>query len=381
MPVGDIGDVLHTYTFDATKGIYPAPFHIAGDLCAVAYAGPDDYGKAKSFNVSGAGQVTEPADNSLVFYEAATMHHRGPLRLDNVICTTFIIGGNVGKLEGIIVNEDGTLSQHANHLCPLLNSVTEWHQALLRPDGIVVCAHNHSAGYIFVSTALVGSDGQVGASPIENYQHTAYLSSYPSICHHKDDLFVVTNTDASQYLRARAVNVSAAGDVSASGASEVTITDYITSQHHTIKLGENTFVTVHRGTGGNGFVVVYTMDDAGNITVPTNYSYEFNTDACDTPFAIVLSENIFAIVYTTADNEGGIKTIQVDVDGAAVWTPKASHVFTGERMLWPQIVHRGGYVSVIAYQDDLNVGKLKTIELQTSEIVSGHTELCMGIGP
>lgn len=381
MPVGDIGDVLHTYTFEATRGVYPAPFHIAGDLCAVAYAGPDDYGKAKSFNVSGAGVITEPADNSLVFYEAGTTHHRGPLRLDNVICPTFRVGGAVGKLEGIIINEDGTLSQHANHRCALLVSVTEWNQAVLRPDGIVIAAYNHSAGIIFISTASVSDAGQVGASPIEDYQHTVYASSYPSICYHKNNVFVVTNTDASQYLRARAVNVTSGGDVSVSAASEVIVTDYATSQHHTIKLGENTFVTVHRGPGGDGHVVVFTMDDAGNITVPTNYSHEFDTDAADTPFPIALSDNIFAIVYTTADSEGAIKTIQVDVDGAAVWTPKASHTFTGEQMLWPQIEHRGGYISVIAYQDNLNVGKLKTIELETSEILSGHTELCMGIGP
>lgn len=381
MPVGDIGPVLHTYTFDATKGIYPAVFHIAGTLCAVAYAGPDDHGKAKSFNVDGAGKVTEPADNSLVFYPAATDHHRGPLRLDNVICPTFRVAGYVGKLEGIIVNPDGTLDQHASNLCALIASCTEWHQACLRPDGIVVAAYNHSAGIIFISTASVSDAGQVSPAAIEDYQHTAYGASYPSICHHKENLFVVTNTDPTQYLRARAVNVSTGGDVSASAAAEVIITDYITSQHHTIKLGENTFVTVHKGLDGHGYAVVFTMDDAGNITVPTNYSYEFDTGGATSPFAIALSHNIFAIVYTDADTLGKIVTLQVDVNAAAVWTPKGTKIFTAETMIWPQIVHRGGYVSVIAYSDDLSVGKLKTIEFETSEILSGHTELCMGIGP
>lgn len=381
MPVGDIGPVFDTYTFDAVRGLYPAVFHIYGNLCAVAYAGPSDYGKAKSFNVDGAGQITEPADNSLVFYPAATSHHRGPLRLDNVICPTFRVAGNVGKLEGIIVNPDGTLSQHANHLCPLLASVTEWHQATLRPDGIVVAAYNHSAGIIFISTASVSDAGQVSATSIEDYQHTAYASSYPSICHHKENLFATTYTDPTQYLRARAVNVSSGGDVSASAAAEVIITDYITSSHHTIKLGENTFVTVHKGTDGHGYAVVFTMDDAGNITVPTGYSYEFDTGGATVPFAIPLSENIFAIVYQDADTFGKIVTLQVDVNAAATWTLKDTKIFTGEYMGWPQIVHRGGYVSVIAYPDDLNIGKLKTIELETSEIVSGHNELSMGIGP
>ena len=381
MPIGDIGTVLDTHIFEATHGLYPAPWTIDGTLCCVCYAGPSDYSWARSFNVDASGHITEPASNTLQLTDFATSRHRGPLRLDNVVCPVFWDGSLAGDLQGVIVNPDGTLTQHANHECPIINSVTEWHQAILRPDGVVAAIHNHSAGYIFVSTATVQENGEVSVAPIDNFQHTTFLTSYPSIAYSTGSILLTTYTNALQHLRAKSVGIDSAGNVSATGQSEVIVTDYITAQHMAIKIDNNKFIVAHGGPAGCSRALALTMTPAGAITVPTNYHHDIDADAGVNPFIIRLSDEVFACVYTAGGPVGKLKTFKAHIDESVTWTDLDSHTFTGVQMLWPQIVDLGNDISVIAFHDHLNRGILTTIELKTAGNLPGHTELTTGIGP
>lgn len=381
MSIGDIGSVLDTHVFEATNGLYPAPWTIDGTLCCVVYSGPSQYAWARSFNVDGAGQITEPASNTLQLTDFVTSRHRGPLRLENVVCPVFWDAVGSGDLEGVIVNPDGTLTQHANHECPIINGVNEWHQAILRPDGVVVAIHNHGVGYIFVSTATVDENGQVSAAPVENFQHTAFLSSYPSIAYSTGNILLTTYSDPSQYLRAKSVAVNSGGNVSATGQSEVIVTNYATSSHMAIKMQDNKFVVAHSYPVGNARALALKMTNDGAITVPTNYYHTIDSDGGAQPFIIRLSDEVFACVYTSAGPVGKLKTFKAEIDAAVTWTDLDSHTFTGVQMKWPQIIDLGNNISVIAFHDQLNRGILTTIELDTGGIVLSHNEMTLGIGP
>ncbi|GAH24535.1 unnamed protein product [marine sediment metagenome] len=113
MAIGDIGAVIQTYTFDATKGRYPSLVRILDDLHCLAYSGPDDDGWARSIKITTAGVISEYPSNTLEFEPGDITNCRSDLGPTGVICIGCFHADQAAYIEAVIVNADGTLSQHA----------------------------------------------------------------------------------------------------------------------------------------------------------------------------------------------------------------------------------------------------------------------------
>jgi len=381
MPIGDIGTAPDTHVIDATMGMWPALTHISGSLFLVCYRGPSGYGIAKSYLVDAHGNITEPANNELTFISVVTNDHYSVLRPPNIVADVYQIADASANLEAIIVASDGTLSQHAAHRCNVIPNIAETMNPVLMPDSIFACAHGSGAGYIYIATGSVAENGAVGASALANYQATAFLSDTCSICDHVDGMHVFVYSDASAHKYAQSVNISALGVVSATEKPAVKICALGAYRCNVIKMKPTWFILVARGAGNDGYAVVFKCLNDGTVSIPTNNVHTIENASCVWPRAIRLSDDVFAVVYTTASSYGKIKTFRVGTGAAATWSELADHTFTGVEMQRVKIALRDSKMALLAGYDTADAGILCSLSLESEAPTLGHHELMMGIGP
>ena len=201
------------------------------------------------------------------------------------------------------------------------------------------------------------------------------------MCKHVDDIHVVVFSDVAQHKWAQSINITSAGGVSTTGQPRVDICSEVTSYCNVIKIKDNWFVVVTYGGGSIGRAIVFRCDPDGTVSIPTNNVYTLETSSCYWPRAIRLSDDVFAVVYTSESFYGKIKTVQVGTGAAATWTELDSHIFTGEEMLRVKIQLRDKHIAVLASHDSGNLGHLNTIELESGKVALGYHEFTMNIGP
>jgi len=381
MPIGEIIKLLDTHIFDSTRGSYPAIQQIDEDLHCIAYRGPDDDGWSKSVNITAAGAISEPASNTLVFDATTANYCKACVRPPNILCNFYRSEDLDRYLEAIKVNADGTLEQHANHGVKFTTADYTFGPPLYRAGSIVAIAYQHQDGTAHVCTITVSDEGQVTDPPTHDLATTAIVQGYPSLAHVKDNVHVLMYQDGGNNGYAISVNISEAGTVTPTGQPNTLIAAQYNWNNNLIKIKDNTFICVHHGPDSTGVAAVFQCSDEGVITVPTNNIYEFEDTSCDAPWALRITDEVFAVAYTGQDGDGFLKTIKCHVASAATWTAVSALEFDEAHCDDPVIIKRGPGVYTLCYNGPADAGTLKTVQILDPISSLGHTEMLMGIGP
>lgn len=381
MAVGDIIGILNTHTFDSTLALQPSLLQILDDLHCIGYQGPDNDGWAKSINITPLGIISEPASNTLEYETVGSQFQRSCLMPPDVHVVSYSKSPATAHIDAIIVNADGTLSQHANHEAQFAAANCVRHQPIYIADGIVAIAYDKNSGQAYIITWAVSDQGQVAAALTQDFQVEVLSSGFSQIAHVADAVYVDCYQSTSNYGYARSVSISDVGVIAYTAYGKVTIVDQLYSYPDIIKLKNNVFITAFKTDGNAGFCSVFQCADAGEITVPTNELYAFDAMLAETPRLVRITDEIFAVVYCYNGNIGRIKTIKCELAAAATWTLVSSAQYTAGYAQYPMITHRGGNVYGIVWGDATPLGLMATVEITTSPVVYGHNEMLMGIGP
>lgn len=381
MAVGDIIGILDTHTYDATLGTTASLTQILENLHCIGYQGPDNDAWAKSINISPLGIISEPASNTLEFHPDHAQGIRSCLMPPDVYVICYRLSPATAHIEAIIVNADGTLSQHASNTAQFAAADCVHFQPIYIADGMVAIAYDKNSGDTYIITWAVSDQGQVAAALTRDFQVDPLVSGFSQIAHVADAVYVDCYQSTSNYGYARSVSISDEGVVAFTAHGKVTIVDQLYTYPDMIKLKDNVFITAFRSDGAAGVCSVFQCADAGEITVPTNEFYTFDALSCQHPRLVRITDEIFAVVYCFNGTSGLVKTIKCEVAAAATWTPIASAEYTAAHAEYPMITHRGGNVYAIVWGDATPLGLMATVEITTSPVVYGHNEMLMGIGP
>lgn len=381
MAIGTIIGVIATHIFDATLGHYPAIQQIDEDLHCIAYRGADNDGWSKSVNITAAGAIAEPASNTLEFDAVEAAYSKACVRPTHILCNFYLSANAHRYVEAIKVNADGTLEQHANHRVQFTTANYTFGPPLHRHGDIVAIAYQHQDGTAHVCTVTVSDEGEVTDPVTSDLATTAIVQGYPSLAHVAGNVHVLMYQDGGNNGYAISVNISEGGVVSATGQPNTLIAAQYNWSNNLIKIKDNTFVCVHDGPTNTGVAAVFQCSDTGVITVPTNNIYEFEASLCDTPWALRITDEVFAVAYSGVGTDGFLKTIKCEVASAATWTAVSTLEFDTTHCDDVVIIKRGPGVYTLCYQGPGDDGVLKTVEITDSPIVYGHTELIMGMGP
>jgi len=381
MAIGKIVKIIATHPFDATRALWIDLIQILDNLHCLSYSGPDINAWARSINITAAGAISEPATNTLELNDAGCDDARACVRPDDVVCTCYNTTAHVPTLSACIVNADGTLSEHANHIVPYEAANSIRRDVVHVADSTIAIAYDRFSGDTYIITWSVSEQGAAAAAKIQNFQVDPLVSGFSQIVNVKDNVFVDCYQSTSNYAYARSVNITDAGAVSFTAFGRVAITDQAHAYHHVIKLKNNTFISVGHAADLHGWAAVFQVSDDGQVTLPGNNLYEFYSFSLNRPRALRITDDVFAVVYADGENDGWLKTIKCEVGTDATWTPIDQLEFDGVDGEYPVITRRSDNVFCIAYSSTDNAGILKTVEITGAAPTLGHTELLMGIGP
>jgi hypothetical protein len=141
-----------------------------------------------------------------------------------------------------------------------------------------------------------------------------------------------------------------------------------TGDEITYRLGEpvndlTTTVTVTADNlDGGGFT--------GEIEDAVLDSLEFDTIYGQRPAIIHVSGNVYAVAYQGNSNDGLLKTVEINPDGAIANNVLDSLEFDTSNGYFPDIVRVSGEVFAIAYQGPGNDGFLKTVQIAADGVIN-----------
>jgi hypothetical protein len=130
-----------------------------------------------------------------------------------------------------------------------------------------------------------------------------------------------------------------------------------------IRVSDNVYAIVYRGTGSRGYLVTISVDSDGNIGNSVIDTLIFDSSNGNEPSIINVSGNVYAIAYRGPGSNGFLKTISItaggDIGNAVIDTLEydTSNGYT------PDIVRVSGNIFAIAYRGQGSDGFLKTASI------------------
>lgn len=381
MALGDIGDSIQIYEFDSTLAQWPYIAQVKEGQFCVGYSGPSAYGISRSFNITSAGVITEPANNDLTHASETTMLHHSCLRLDTNIVHGWVGDGGPLYVEAVIVAADGTISQHPNNICTVDINTLENFNIIHQRGSIVAVLYYDADGTCYLETVGVLTTGEVQTPTKSTFQLTVDFGYYPKTCKVNDgvNLCVWSHTDDTPY--ARTANVAADGTLTATAQARVQIAN-ISAEDKALKhLKDNWFVMAWASAGADGYIAVFEVSPAGIISIPTNAYHKFSTGKGLYPSIAVLSPSLVCIACQDTTGYGQLYVVDITTGVSITWADHAHKDFDPVIMNIWSVLLTSDNVVCIAYSDADDHGNLETHEVETAALVSGHTEMVMGIGP
>jgi len=141
-----------------------------------------------------------------------------------------------------------------------------------------------------------------------------------------------------------------------------------------IKINDNIYAIVCRGTNNHGFLLTVEVSNNGQINDKIIDILEFDTLCYDPNIIQIDDTNFYIIVYKGPDSDGFLKTVQIASNGQITNNIFGSKEFDTVYCGDPYIIHIANLVYAVAYTNNNLDGCLKTIEIandfQTINIIA-----------
>jgi hypothetical protein len=315
MATGDIGAVIDTLTFDAVHGYQPSLVHVAGDIYAVAYQGPDNDGWIKTFEIDAAGEIGAATISSREFDAA----HCAEPCLIHVSGTVFAVAyqgfEEDGWLATVTINAAGTISAVVDSF--ELDVQTGTHFRILKIADTVIAGVFRHYNFNNLEIFSIGIDaaGNIDAGKIDSLEVGDGFVPDPDIVHVTGTIYAIAYRSDASTGKLCTINITAAGLID---AAVIDTTEFEAGDCNLFKLecyGSVVVVVYPLIADGDGWMKTATVDALGNISAAAIDSFEFDTVLCAVPDILYIADNIFAVAYPGGLHPGALQTIEVDAAG------------------------------------------------------------------
>ncbi|WP_428326528.1 beta strand repeat-containing protein [Nitrosopumilus sp.] len=303
---GTITDTGNSLEFDTADGWTPNIVPVDTDTFAVVYNGTDTDGFIKTLNISGAGVITDTG-NSLEFDTVDGLYPDIIAVDSDTFAIVYTGTGNDGFIKTLNITGAGAITDTGNSL--------EFDTAQgLTPDIVAVDSDTFVISYTgngndgFVKTVDITGAGVI-SSVIDTLEYDTTASYDTSILKIDADTFVVASRGAGSDGFIDTFDIDSSGNISNSITDTL---EFDTGTGHTpdiVSLGSDTYGIAYRGGSNDGFFVIVTIDNAGNIGSSVDESLEYNTTNGYNPSIIAVDLNTYAIAHRGNGNDGFITTI------------------------------------------------------------------------
>lgn len=142
-----------------------------------------------------------------------------------------------------------------------------------------------------------------------------------------------------------------------------------------IQVTSNIYALAYQGTNNDGFVRTIEIDNSGNITDYYLDSLEFDSSECYTPDIVHVAGDVYAIAYRGRNRDGYVVTVEIDETGDITNYVLDSLEYNTWDSYEPQIIQTSANDNIFAivYRHILSGGAVRTIEIDDNGDISNDT--------
>jgi hypothetical protein len=363
---GDITDiVIDSLEYDTSNGYEPYIVHVAGDIYAIAHRGSGSDGFIKTVSITENGNIGNAVIDNL---EYDTSSGREPCLVQvagDIYAIAYRGPRNDGLLKTVSIAENGDIGNWVIDTLEYDNS-DGYEPCIIHVSGsIFAIAYRGSNSRGYLKTVTIDAGGNIGNSTIDTMTFDSWSAYEPSIVYVSGNVYAIAYRGFFNLGFLKTVTIAADGDIG-NGEIDSGYFDYPGYEPMIANTYNDIFAIVYRGANNDGFIKTIAIDAGGDIGDSVIDTREFADNNCYELRIIHVANDIFAIVYRGPGNDGFIKTVSIAGDGDIGDTLIDSLEFDTSSCYEPSIVNVSGGILAIAYRGSGNDGFVKTVAIASA---------------
>lgn len=251
---------LDNAVLDTSQILWTSIIYLAGNVVVVAFTDEGNDGVLKTFLVSAAGAITEPAED------------------------TFEFDGAVGNYP---------------HLCKISNSK-------------IAVVYTDSAGDGQLFTIGIDAAGNIDGAKIDTYEFDVNQALTPRICHVTGNIYAIAYTGWGTVGYLRTVEIASDGQITEPFKDTWTTGAVEGNEPAIIKVSDSIVAGVYYDTANDGQLFTIGIDAAGNIDAAPIDTLEYETDTAYYNDLCFMAGNIYLICFQGPGTDGFVKSVDIE---------------------------------------------------------------------
>ena len=380
MAEGDIGAVIATLTYDDTRGKWPAVIHIAGDVYAVAYDGPDNDGWIKTVTINSAGAMALVGGGSLEF-EAGVAYEPDIIHIgDEVYAIAYRGPDDDGWIKTVTITAAGAIALVGGGVLEFDTEEVYKVRIIHVTGDVYVIAHTGGVNVGELTTITITAAGAIALVSGGNLEFDAAKGLEADIIHVAGEVYAIAYRGPDDDGWIKTVTINSAGAMALVGGGSLEF-DTSRGKLPTIThIDGEVYAIAYDGPDDDGWIKTVTITAAGAIALVGGGSLEFDTVQGTEPDIIHVSGNVYAVAYRNGDNKAQVKTVTITDAGAISFADSTGLVISGGTAYEPDMIHVTGNIYACLFKDPSTLGKIKSFDIETVDSAMIRLEMLMGIG-
>jgi hypothetical protein len=287
---GQITDtVIDTMEFDTSNGGDPNIISISGDVYAIAYAGAGGDGFLKTVEIATNGQITDTVIDELEFDTKNALYSNILHISGNIYAIAYTSDGDDGNLKTVEIATDGQIT---DTVIDTLEFDTVY---VANPDIIPVSGNIYAitycgVDYSYLKTVEIATNGQITDTVIDTLEFYQTMYEYFVIIHVSGDVYAIAH-DAPIYGYLKTVEIATDGQITDTVIDNMQFHDSYVGAIDIIHVSGDVYAIAYQGNSGDGYLNTVEIATDGQITDTVIDELEFDTNWCNWPDIIQLSES------------------------------------------------------------------------------------------
>ncbi len=299
----------------SNTGYNPDLVNISGGIYAVVYRGSSNKGYVATLQIASDGNISDALINQSVFnnsntYEPRIIHISG-----NCYLVVYRGSSSKGYAKTLEISTGGAIL--STWLSTMVFSSTCYEPFLINVSGsYYAVAFRGASNRGNLVTFEVDGNGQIGGSIISSLVFDNTAGYTPRILNTSGNIYAIVYSGASRYGCIATVAISSGGIISSPAIATFGFDSAAGYEPDIIFVSDNVYAVVYRGASNDGFLKTLEISSSGTINQTAIDTYEFDTSNGYQPCIINIAGSIFAIAYRGGTgNQDYVKTIEIASGG------------------------------------------------------------------
>ena len=297
-----------------------------------------------------------------------------------VYCVAFRGDGDDGYLATFSITDNGMIKNIISYYEFETNYCYEPDLINIAPD-IYAIAYEGPGNDGFIKTVMIDQFGQIKTPAIDTLEFDTINGRYPDIIHVFGSTYAIAyvGPDDDGYIVTISIDIS--GNIQDTTLEKSIFCDteagFSVSEPRIIIVSKNVYAIVFRNPDDDGEVRTLSIQDAGGLISAARsdgfYIDKFIFDVYDgwRPNAAVthINSDIYAVTYRGREGKGFLATINIDPSGNIMDDPIDKMIFDSNVCFEPELLYYTGDFYTIVYRGTDNDGYIVVLEINgTGEI-------------